>query len=519
MATVSVFRPIFDVGVPSLAAAARHRLAAGLKRLGRGLACRLCRRVTAAVFAAIFVIEAVILVPSYRNYERDLLARLEYAGLAAARAAVVLAARDGSPDYTAAFDSIAGRTPIVGGRFYHPDGRAAVGFGEAPKLNPPVGPGWNGMAMARSGDAYEVAWTAATLGAPLVLVARLDARGIDPELRAFVGRIAGLVAIIALFVTVVTMLILARTVLGPVLLLRQRLLAAGDDPTRPERYLLEARGDELGDVNRAFNAMIRRIAANLADIGRQKEELAEARDAALEASRTKSDFLANMSHELRTPLNAVIGFSELMQKQMLGPIGTARYVEYAGDINTSGRHLLDLINDILDLSKAEAGRLDLRNDKFDFAELVDSCLPMVRGRAAAAGVALETRLPETPVVLDADGRRLKQVLLNLLANAIKFTPEGGRVVLSAGRVPDGFAISVADTGIGIAEADLARVMEPFGQAQDPRARDKEGTGLGLPLAKHLVELHQGTLALASEYGRGTTVTATLPISRVIEAGP
>ncbi len=517
MTMMSAIHPLPEAATLSVAGV-KGSLAAGVRRLWRGLNCRLCRRVTAAVFAAIFVIEAVILVPSYRNYERDLLARLEEAGLAAARTAVLLTPRDHrAGDIIAAFGGIAGRTPILGGKLYHLDGRTVGGFGETPKLVLPITPGKKSSAMARMGAAYEVAWSAETLGAPFVLVARLDGRTVDPELSAFVVRIAGLVAVIAAFVTAVTMLILARAVLGPVLILRNRLIAASTDPTRPELYVLDERSDELGDVNRAFNAMIRRIAANLTAIGRQTEELAHARDTALQASRAKSDFLANMSHELRTPLNAVIGFSELMYNQLFGPIGSARYVEYAGDIHASGRHLLELINDILDLSKAEAGRIELRDDEVDFADLVERCLRMVRGRATKAGVALEARLPEIPVTLKADALRLKQVLLNLLTNAIKFTPEGGRVVLAAEQTPGGFAISVADSGIGIADSDLERVMEPFGQAQDERVRDKEGTGLGLPLAKHLVELHKGTLTLASELGRGTTVTATLPCSRTITA--
>ncbi|MBM3581775.1 MAG: HAMP domain-containing histidine kinase [Alphaproteobacteria bacterium] len=486
-------------------------MAGAARWLRSGLACRLCRRVTAATFVAIFVIEAVILVPSYFRREGELLTRLEETSLAAARTAMRLTPRkDLAADIAASLGVSAGSTPLLGVTLYYPDGRFVDSFGEVPTLTPPIGPDWNGMAMARTGGSYEVAWTAATLESPFTMVARLDASMVDRELRAFVARIAGLVAVIALFVTAATMLILAYAVLGPVLALRNRLIAAGADPTQPESYLLGERADELGDVNRAFNAMIRRIAANIDAIENQRKQLAKAHDAVLRANQAKSDFLAGMSHELRTPLNAIIGFSELMRSQMFGPLGNPRYIEHAGIIHDSGNHLLELINGILDFSKAEAGRVELHVEETVFADLAEASVRMVGERAAKAGVALELQLPEPPVAIAVDGLRLKQVLLNLLTNAIKFTPSGGRVTLAAGLVPHGFQISVADTGIGIAPEDLERVMEPFGQARDSRVRDQEGTGLGLPLAKHLIELHGGLLTLASEYGRGTTVTATLP---------
>ena len=244
------------------------------------------------------------------------------------------------------------------------------------------------------------------------------------------------------------------------------------------------------------------------------DELGVALQAAGEASRAKSAFLASMSHELRTPLNAVIGFSDTMEAEIFGPLG-ARYKSYAADIRQSGSHLLALINDILDLSKLEAQQTDLQEEDFDVAELADEVLRMVRLQGHKAGLDLSGEMaPELPL-LKADRRRIKQILVNLMANAIKFTPEGGRVRLAAHQTATGLTLTVSDTGIGIAQEDIPRAMERFGQVDSRLARKYEGTGLGLPLARELAERHGGRLILGSQVGVGTTVTVTLPRSRLV----
>ncbi|MGH6932887.1 MAG: ATP-binding protein [Dongiaceae bacterium] len=259
----------------------------------------------------------------------------------------------------------------------------------------------------------------------------------------------------------------------------------------------------------------RAIQANLEVIASKNRELITARDQAEFASRTKTEFLANVSHELRTPLNAILGFSEVIRREMFGPIGTPVYREYAQDIHQSGTWLLELITDILDMSKIEAGKLELREERVDPAELSNSVMRMVRDRAEAAGLTVVLEPAADLPTLRADPRALKQILLNLLSNAVKFTPNGGKVVLRVARAADNSILfSVRDTGIGIAAEDLPQAMAVFGQIDGALNRRHSGTGLGLPLSRALIELHGGHLDLISEPGVGTTVTVQLPPDRI-----
>ncbi|HYE48686.1 MAG TPA: ATP-binding protein [Azospirillaceae bacterium] len=250
---------------------------------------------------------------------------------------------------------------------------------------------------------------------------------------------------------------------------------------------------------------------------RQAEEaLVKAKEQSEFANRAKTEFLANMSHELRTPLNAIIGFSEIIGSQSLGPIDNPDYAEYARDIHESGRMLLDLINDILDLSKIEAGRKELNEHMVDLPRAMGSCLRLVKERAIRGGVTTALDVAEPLPRLRADEIALKQVLSNLLTNAVKFTPKGGSVTLSARVQPDGrLLVSVADTGIGIHPEDIPKAMEPFRQIEGPLTRSAGGAGLGLPLVRALVELHGGSFALESEPGRGTTAKVWLPADRLL----
>jgi signal transduction histidine kinase len=236
--------------------------------------------------------------------------------------------------------------------------------------------------------------------------------------------------------------------------------------------------------------------------------------AGLPGDQTKSQFLATMSHELRTPLNAIIGFSEIMKAEILGPI-SPRYREYASNIHRSGSHLLALINDILDVSKLDAGKVELIDETVDVAAIVAECAALVEPQAVGSGVTLDAELPKGEYLLRADSRRLRQILLNLMSNAAKFTLAGGYVRVLVSTCKDGLSIAVADTGIGIAPEDIPRAFERFGQIDSTLARKYEGTGLGLPLARHLTELHGGRLDLESQVGVGTTITLNFPASRIV----
>ena len=228
------------------------------------------------------------------------------------------------------------------------------------------------------------------------------------------------------------------------------------------------------------------------------------------ANRHKSEFLANMSHELRTPLNAIIGFSEVLGERLFGELNE-KQAEYTDDILTSGRHLLSLINEILDLSKVEAGRMELEVATFDLPLAIDNARTFVRERATKHGVTLDVDVDERLGEFMGDERKIKQILLNLLSNAVKFTPEGGRIGIAARQTDGSVEISVSDTGIGIAPADQPKIFEEFRQVGSDYAHKGEGTGLGLTLAKKFVELHGGKIWVESEVGKGSTFTFTLPI--------
>jgi PAS domain S-box-containing protein len=259
-----------------------------------------------------------------------------------------------------------------------------------------------------------------------------------------------------------------------------------------------------------FIVSLRDISAQLA----HATELKEATRAAQVANRTKSEFLANMSHELRTPLNAIIGFSEVIEGQLLGE-NVARDRDYAREIRLAGRHLLEIINDILDLSKIEAGRLDLQEAPLDLALLIESCLRLMKERAERGRVTLIAEAANGLPLLLADELKIKQILINLISNSVKFTPIGGRVTVRAAMRPDGrLELSVSDTGIGMKQEDIPKALTVFGQVDSGTARLHEGTGLGLPLAHKLAELHQAEFQIESAPGVGTVVTILFPAQRL-----
>jgi signal transduction histidine kinase len=285
--------------------------------------------------------------------------------------------------------------------------------------------------------------------------------------------------------------------------------------------------DEIGTVIEAFNSMQMRQNVYENELRAARDDLEQrvldrttalvkARDEAELAKLSMSKFLANISHELRTPLNAILGLSEFMMGEHLGPVENLKYREYIGDIHNSGHYLLELIDDVLDLSKAEFGKMQLNETTFNLRIAVEGALKIAEGWTSNSDLEISKDIPNQPLVIKADERAIKQILLNLLSNSIKFTPDNGKITIKIEHDSiSGCKIIVSDTGQGISHDNIAKVMEPFIQLDDPYTRTHKGTGLGLALVKSLAELHGGSLSINSELGVGTTVEALLPSTRII----
>lgn len=591
------------------------------------LGCRLSLRIAAYVLASVVVVEAVILLPSIRNYERDLLHRLEHVGRLQAISAYRANAHGSAGDLVLRGRLMLSPGGLLGGALYDGEGRQIGSFGETPGEIHAGSP-------RRSADGlrYDVAWPPAETGLPFTVVGRLDAGWIPAEVTAFVWRILGLILLLSTVVWTTTMAIVGFAVLRPVFAVRASLARARTDPARADQYAIEVTsndrlGDAIRDINSlyarvartyreelsAFNAMAERaeygivafdaqggityanpaclelcgcrcigdlerngmpridfgdgrgavtiplklssgpyskegeligasglptscivsasrisedeaspfyIYASLLDVSdlqAARDRLAEQNKALAAANRAKSEFLARMSHELRTPLNAVIGFSEMMVAEVKGPLGSPVYQGYASDVLASGRHLLELVNEVLDLARIEAGSLRLNEGQIDVSRLLRSVTRSGEAIAAEKAIRVTCILPvRMPRVL-ADERRLRHVLLNLVGNAVKFGRDSGHVVVEARIVDQALVLSVGDDGIGMNPADIPRALQPFTQLEGPFARQYEGAGLGLALARALTELHGGRLDIDSQPGVGTTVTVFLPAHRTMPA--
>jgi signal transduction histidine kinase len=329
--------------------------------------------------------------------------------------------------------------------------------------------------------------------------------------------VTGVLLLVALIPALLLSIFFARRMARPIQTLHVAASQIGSGTW--ERRIDIRTGDELEELAETFNQMATRLRESYNNLEQQvverTHELGEAITQLESASQHKSDFLANMSHELRTPLNAIIGFSEVLLERMFGEIN-AKQKEYLQDILSSGRHLLSLINDILDISKVEAGRMELQPGAVDLRFVLQNAISLIRERATRQGISVTLDVDATVGTIEADERRVKQILFNLLSNALKFTPAGGRVTLTAARIDNAVQISVRDTGIGIRSEDQDRIFEEFQQAGPGKA--VEGTGLGLALAKRFVEMHGGRIWVESTVGAGSNFTFTLPLHRPSENG-
>jgi signal transduction histidine kinase len=332
--------------------------------------------------------------------------------------------------------------------------------------------------------------------------------------------IAFTVAMVALLISYFLAVGLQRTISAPILSLAdvaRRITVHKDYHIRAEPLgnIETDNTNELVILTHSFNTMLSEIEERNEQLSKQNIALAKARDAAESSNRAKSQFLANISHELRTPLNAIIGFSSILMNQLFGPLGDGKYLEYANDINESGTHLLDIINDILDLSKAEAGKLELAYEEMHVAKAIAKCVTIMAERAGKGQITIATNVPKMLPPLIVDRLRFIQIVLNILSNAVKFTEAGGKIDIDvrAEEVGDGmsnFIIEIKDTGIGMSEADIEKAFQSFGQVDSGLNRKYEGTGLGLPLTRKLMELHHGQLKIASTPGQGTSVSLIFP---------
>ncbi len=354
-----------------------------------------------------------------------------------------------------------------------------------------------------------------------VTVAMTDARLLGSLLERLYFALALAIVLVAAII-VVGSVVYRRVIVGPLMKLQE--VINQTDSGKGSVRLSPQSDDEFGEVFRAFNMMRDRqrrneIELETARAGLEKRvrertaDLKAAHDEALAASRAKSQFLANMSHEFRTPLNSIIGFAELLSSD-LAKQDDARN-EYAQNVRESGVHLLTLINDLLDLSKAEAGKLEIQDAMIDVASMVRACVSMVERHVAEKGLDVDVNIPASSPAIEGDERKIRQMILNLLSNATKFTPKGGKIsVFARPTEAGGLEISVRDTGIGVSQQDIRRILQPFVQIDSTYTRKHTGTGLGLPLVRTLAELHGGEFELESEVGVGTTATIRFPAKRV-----
>lgn len=466
----------------------------------------------------IVLASALFVALEINNYRRALVQELSaIAQITSSNSTAAILFNDGAAAEET-LGALVARPNIESASIYTADGGQFARFGEPAgrlDLNRALRPNAGANSGADRKQAYSVAWSlrSVDLSGPILfddeIIGAIHLRSSLSQIYATIEtylQVVLLIIVLAIAVAWVLATRLRQQVTNPI----HGLLETMQSVARNRNYSLRAKkhgNDELGALVDGFNQM-------LAETEAHKSEINAARREAESASRMKSEFLTHMSHELRTPLNAILGFSDFMLSEPMGPLGHDNYRDYMQDIQSGGKHLLEVINDILDLSKIESGTATLDEAVFDTEALIGECVRMLSERADNAGIELRVEtMPGLPN-LYGDEQLIKRSLLNLLSNAIKFTPANGKIIVQAAAQPGrDFFLAVTDTGIGIAPEDIGHVMTPFGQAENVFRRSHNGTGLGLPLVKSFVEMHGGKLDLKSSLGDGTHVTIRLPAAR------
>ena len=484
---------------------------------------RLSRHIGFWVIVSVLLIETIILIPSYLTQKKWQLEQLEHFGFITVLPIVRLSdSATSANELLSRAQRVTADSRVIGGAIYRAqDGRLIGEFGEPPALTFSAMQGRDvERVISQDGLRYDVGWSAAKSKSAYHLIGRLDASLVQKELWAYVGRILLFVILIVAFVTAGTMLAVGTTVITPILRLRNDMLTAGSEGDSKKFYSRSVeRNDELGDVMAAFNSMFDQIASRTAKLFAANEQLQmeiadckRAEEAAEAANKSKSTFLANMSHELRTPLNAIIGYSEMLVEEA-EDLGNEEFVPDVQKIHASGKHLLVLINNILDLSKVEAGKMELYLETFQIAGMIEEVVSTVQPLVAKNGNTLRVHCSDDLGTVHADLTKLRQVLFNLLSNACKFT-EQGTISLEVSLVlEDGTGwlnFRVRDTGIGMSSQQMARLFQAFSQVHDPTGSSYGGSGLGLVISKRFCQMMGGDISVDSKLGTGSTFTMRLP---------